>query len=46
MKIEKMPDGFQKLRQVKTFWLTCNSFNDKERQRIVELVPNARVEFN
>ncbi|MEJ0081538.1 MAG: hypothetical protein WDM78_11485 [Puia sp.] len=46
MKIGKMPDGFGKLGQVKTFWLTYNSFNSEEKKRIEQMVPNAKVVFN
>jgi hypothetical protein len=46
LKIDKMPDGFGKLKQIKTFWLTYNSFNTEERERIIEMVPNAKVDID
>lgn len=46
MKKDKMPDGFDKLQQVKTFWLNLNQFNKAEKERIKSMVPNANAEFN
>lgn len=46
MKRRKMPKGFEKLQQVSTFWLTSNSFNKDERERIASLVPNAKIVFD
>jgi len=45
MNLETMPKGFEKLQQVKSFWLFSNLFNDAEKEGIRKLVPNAKVEF-
>lgn len=46
MKKRTMPNGFEKLQQVDTFWLTLNLFNNEEQKRIIQLVPNATITFN
>ncbi|GAB4093240.1 hypothetical protein GCM10028786_21670 [Flaviaesturariibacter terrae] len=46
MRLRKMPDGFGKLQQIDTFWLTFNLFDKQERQRITTMVPNAKVVFD
>jgi Leucine-rich repeat (LRR) protein len=46
MKKDEMPDGFDKLQQVKTFWLNLNRFNKAEKERIKSMVPNSNAEFN
>jgi leucine-rich repeat protein SHOC2 len=46
MELAKMPDGFEKLQQVTTFWLTYNSFDYPEQNRIKAMIPNAKIEFN
>ena len=46
MQKTKMPNGFEKLQQVDTFWLTFNLFDKEEQKRIRQLVPNATVIFN
>lgn len=45
MEKQTMPNGFENLQQVKTFWLTFNLFNKAEKERIRKLVPNAKVDF-
>lgn len=45
MNIEKMPYGFEKLTQVRVFWLTFNLFDFKEKERIEKLHPKAKIEF-
>ena len=44
--LSKMPEEFEKLMQVKTFWLNGNSFDNQEQQRLKRLLPNAELEFN
>jgi len=46
MHLTTMPKGFETLSQVKTFWLTFNSFNKQERDNIVKMVPNSQVVFD
>jgi len=44
MGLRKMPEGFEELRQVKSFWITNNSFDKEEWTRIKKLLPNAKFE--
>lgn len=46
MRLQKMPSGFERLRQVDTFWLNQNTFDKQERDRLVKLLPKAKLEFN
>lgn len=41
-----MPNGFEKLKQVELFWLNYNNFNQAERERIKQMLPNSKIEFN
>jgi len=44
MGLTKMPDGFGKLTQVKKFYITKNSFDKAEWERLKKLLPNAKFE--
>ena len=44
--LSEMPIGFEKLTQVKTFWLNGNSFDNSEQERLKKLLPNAELKFN
>ena len=44
MGLKKMPLGFEKLTQVKGFWITNNSFDKEEWTRIKKSLPNAKFE--
>ncbi len=46
MNLPEMPQGFDKLQQVDTFWLTFNLFSNTERKRIQEMVPKAKITFD
>ncbi len=46
MGLKTMPQGFEKLNQVKVFWLTFNQFDNTEKERIESLIPNAKITFN
>lgn len=44
--LTKMPDGFEKLTQIKTFWINGNAFDSDEQERLKKLLPNSELEFN
>jgi len=45
MELNHMPKGFDRLDQVELFWLTFNTFDVNERNRIQSLLPEAKIEF-
>lgn len=45
MKLPIMPLGFDRLQQVDTFWLTFNSFDNNEKNRIQSMAPKAKIDF-
>lgn len=41
-----MPDGFENLTQIKTFWINGNSFDKTEQESLKKLLPDAELSFN
>ena len=41
-----IPDGFEKLKQVELFWLNYNSFDETEQERMKQMLPNSKIEFD
>jgi len=46
MNLKNMPEGFERLVTVKEFWMNWNIFDEKEKERITSLLPNAKFVFN
>ncbi|MES2112182.1 MAG: leucine-rich repeat domain-containing protein [Bacteroidota bacterium] len=45
IRVKIMPVGFEKLTQVRSFWLPKNSMNKEEHERIKKLLPNVNLGF-
>jgi len=46
MNLAKMPDGFEKLRSVKEFWMNWNIFDAQEKEHLKKMLPTAKFKFD